>query len=50
MPIEPAMMAASSEMISPKVFSVTIVSNRRGSATNAIAQLSTRRWSSVTSG
>src|SRR5881409_1883190 len=47
---EPARIAASSDKISPKVFSVTIVSNRDGRWTSAIAQLSTRTCSSVTSG
>jgi len=50
MPIEPARIAASSDKISPKVFSVTIVSNCVGRCTRAIAQLSTRTCSSVTSG
>src|SRR4030095_698914 len=50
MPIEPARIAASSDKISPKVFSVTIVSNCVGRCTRAIAQLSTSTWSSVTSG
>ena len=50
MPIEPARMAASSERMSPKVFSVTIVSKWVGLWTRAIAQLSTSTCSSCTSG
>ena len=47
MPIEPARIAASSDRMSPKVFSVTSVSNCVGLCTRAIAQLSTSTWSSV---
>ena len=50
MPIEPARMAASSDRMSPKVFSVTIVSNCVGLWTRAMAQLSTSTWSSSTAG
>ncbi len=50
MPIEPARIAASSDRMSPNVFSVTRVSNCVGRCTSAIAQLSTRMCSSVTSG
>ena len=50
MPMEPARMAASSERMSPKVFSVTRVSKWVGLWTSAIAQLSTRTCSTCTSG
>ena len=41
MPIEPVIWLASSERISPNIFSVTITSNWLGSLTICIAQLST---------
>ena len=40
-PIEPVTMLASSERISPNIFSVRITSNCAGSLTSCIAQLST---------
>src|SRR5215831_13332079 len=50
MPMEPARMAASSERMSPKVFSVTMVSKCVGLCTRAMAQLSTSTCSSCTWG
>src|SRR4029434_6082954 len=47
MPMEPARMAASSERMSPKVFSVTMVSKCVGLCTSAMAQLSTRTCSTA---
>jgi hypothetical protein len=49
-PIVPVIIAASSERMSPNMFSVTITSNARGSRTSCIAALSTSMCSSVTSG
>ena len=50
MPMEPLIMEASSERISPKRFSVTITSNWLGSRTICMAALSTYMWRSSTSG
>ena len=41
MPMEPVIMEASSEMMSPNMFSVTMTSNWLGSFTTCMAQLST---------
>ena len=49
-PIEPVIMLASSDRISPNIFSVTITSNCAGSFTSCIALLSTSMCSRVTSG
>ena len=49
-PIEPEIMDASSERISPNMFSVRTTSNCAGSFTSCIAQLSTSMCSSSTSG
>jgi hypothetical protein len=46
MPIEPVIIAASSERMSPNMFSVTITSKSAGLATSCIAALSTSRCSS----
>ncbi len=48
--MEPAITAASSDRISPNMFSVTITSNWRGLRISCIAQLSTNMCSSVTWG
>ena len=45
-PSEPVSIAASSERMSPNMFSVTITSNSLGLATSCMAALSTSRWSS----
>ena len=50
MPIEPVIMLASSERISPNIFSVRITSNWAGLLTSCMAQLSTSISSTVTSG
>ncbi len=50
MPIDPVSMDASSESISPKVFSVTITSNCFGFLINCMEQLSTYICESSTSG
>ena len=49
-PIEPAIIAASSERMSPNMFSVRITSKSAGRATSCIAALSTSMCSSCTSG
>ena len=49
-PMEPVIMLASSDKMSPNMFSVKITSNWRGFITSCIAQLSTSIFSSVTSG
>ena len=49
-PIEPVIILASSERISPNIFSVRTTSNREGAKINCMAQLSTNMCSSVTSG
>ena len=49
-PMEPVIIEASSERISPNIFSVTITSNCAGSRTSCIAELSTSICSRVTSG
>ena len=49
-PIDPEIIEASSERISPNIFSVSTTSNCAGSFTSCIAQLSTSMCSSVTSG
>ena len=49
-PSEPVSIAASSERMSPNMFSVRITSKRDGSETSCIAALSTSMWSSSTSG
>ena len=49
-PIEPVTILASSDKISPNIFSVRITSNCFGSRTSCIAQLSTSMCSKVTSG
>ena len=46
MPIEPVSIAASSERMSPNMFSVTITSKWRGAEISRIAALSTSRCSS----
>jgi hypothetical protein len=50
MPSDPAIAPASSERMSPKRFSVTTTSKRRGSMTRAMANASTYWCSSATSG
>ena len=50
MPMEPVTMLASSERMSPNMFSVRITSNWAGSFTSCMAQLSTSIWESSTSG
>ena len=50
MPMEPARIAASSDRMSPKVFSVTMVSKWVGLCTSAMAQLSTSTCSTATWG
>ena len=49
-PMEPVIMLASSERMSPNMFSVRITSNCAGSFTSCIAQLSTNICSRATSG
>ena len=49
-PIEPVTILASSDKISPNIFSVTTTSNCAGSFTSCIAQLSTSICVRVTSG
>ena len=49
-PMEPVIIEASSERISPNMFSVTMTSNCAGSFTSCIAELSTSICSSFTSG
>src|SRR5438309_2151854 len=49
-PIEPANIEASSVRMSPNIFSVTITSKLEGCLINCIAQVSTKRCSSDTSG
>ena len=49
-PMDPVTMLASSDRISPNIFSVRITSNCAGSRTSCIAQLSTSMWESSTSG
>ena len=49
-PMEPVTMLASSDRISPNMFSVRMTSNCFGSRTSCIAQLSTSIFSSSTSG
>ena len=49
-PIEPVTILASSDKMSPNIFSVKITSNCAGSFTSCIAQLSTSICSKVTSG
>ena len=49
-PIEPVTILASSDKISPNIFSVKITSNCFGFLTICIAQLSTNICSNVTSG
>ena len=46
-PSPPVTAAASSERMSPNMFSVTITSKRSGACTSCIAALSTSMWSSV---
>src|SRR3989304_661319 len=48
-PIEPVSVAASSDKMSPNMFSVTITSNWRGFLTSCMAQLSTYMWLKETS-
>ena len=48
--MEPVSIEASSDRISPKVFSVKITSNCLGLITSCIAALSTYIWSTLTSG
>ena len=50
MPMEPVIMDASSERMSPNIFSVTITSNWLGSLTICMAQLSTSMSLSSTLG
>ena len=50
MPMDPVIMDASSERMSPNMFSVTITSNWAGSFTICMAQLSTSMSVSSTSG
>ena len=50
MPIDPASTAPSSLRMSPNMFSVSTTSKRRGLRISCMAQLSTSRWSSATSG
>ena len=50
MPMEPVIMAASSERMSPNMLPVTITSNFFGALTSCMAALSTYMWSSSTSG
>ena len=50
MPMEPVIMLASSERMSPNMFSVTITSNWAGLRTICMAQLSTYMWLTSTSG
>ena len=50
MPMEPVIMEASSDRMSPNIFSVTITSNWLGSFTICMAQLSTSISDSSTSG
>ena len=49
-PSPPVTAAATSERMSPKVFSITSTSNEPGSVTICIATLSTSPWRSSTSG
>ena len=49
-PIDPVTILASSERMSPNMFSVKITSNCPGFITSCIAQLSTNIFSTVTSG
>ena len=49
-PIEPVTILASSDKMSPNMFSVRITSNCLGSLTNCMAQLSTNICSNSTSG
>ena len=49
MPMEPVICEASSERMSPNMFSVRITSKRAGSRTSCMAALSTYMWSSSTS-
>jgi len=49
-PIEPQTAPASSERMSPNMFSVRITSKRLGSCASSIAHASTYRWSSLTEG
>ena len=48
--MEPVIMLASSDRISPNIFSVKITSNWPGSITSCMAQLSTSMFSRATSG
>src|SRR3989337_1815095 len=50
MPMEPVSIEASSDSMSPKVFSVTMTSNCLGFLMSCMAQLSTYMWLSSTSG